>query len=155
MPYERFEAWQMAHELALEIYRVTDRWPKEERFGLTSQLRRAALSAPTNIAEGAAKRGNREFRRFLDIALGSLSEVSYLLRFSRDRGLLTPNSWLAVEALRGRTGRVTWRLYLAVSRASRQPQPGLPEPASALPPFRPSADSHHPGGHVIFRPPST
>jgi len=121
MPYERFEAWQAAHELALEIYRITDPWPKEERFGLTSQLRRAALSAPTNIAEGAAKRGNKEFRRFLDIALGSLSEVSYLLRFSRDRGLLTPDAWLAIEALRARTGRTTWCLYLAVSRACRQP----------------------------------
>jgi four helix bundle protein len=124
MPYERFEAWQMAHELALEIYRITDRWPKEERFAVTIQLRRAALSAPTNIAEGAAKRGNK--RRFLDIALGSLSEVSYLLRFSRDRGLLTPDSWLAVESLRARTGRVTWRLYLAVSRASREPSQGSP-----------------------------
>jgi four helix bundle protein len=120
MPYERFEAWQVAHQLALEIYGVTDHWPKEERFGLTIQLRRAALSAPTNIAEGAAKRGNREFRRFLDIALGSLSEVSYLLRFSRDRGLLTPESWLAIEAIRSRAGRLTWRLYSAVSRATGQ-----------------------------------
>jgi four helix bundle protein len=95
MPYEKFEAWQVAHELALEIYRVTDKWPKEERFGLTIQLRRAALSAPTNIAEGAAKRGNREFRRFLDIALGSLSEVS-------------PR------------GSLTWRLYLSISRAAQE-----------------------------------
>jgi four helix bundle protein len=117
MPYEKFEAWQIAHELALEIYRVTDDWPKEERFGLTIQLRRAALSAPTNIAEGAAKRGNREFRRFLDIALGSLSEVSYLLRFSRDRELLTPESWLELETLRNRSGQLTWRLYRSISRA--------------------------------------
>ncbi len=139
MPYEKFEAWRLAHELALEIYRVTDRWPKEERFGLTSQLRRAALSAPTNIAEGAAKRGSREFRRFLDIALGSLSEVSYLLRFSRDRGLLTGESWLAIEAVRARAGRVTWHLYLSVSGAT--PTSGRPpsEPASARPTFRPSA----------------
>jgi four helix bundle protein len=54
MPYEKFEAWQITHQLALEIYRATDAWPKEERFGLTLHLRRAALSAPTNIAEGAA-----------------------------------------------------------------------------------------------------
>jgi len=120
MPYEKFVAWQVAHELALEIYRVTDHWPKEERFGLTIQLRRASLSAPTNIAEGAAKRGNREFRRFLDIALGSLSEVSYLLRFSRDRGLLTPGSWLELETLRNRSGQLTWRLYRSVSRATRE-----------------------------------
>jgi four helix bundle protein len=118
MPYEKFEAWHIAHELALEIYRVTDAWPKEERFGLTLQLRRAALSAPTNIAEGAAKRGNREFRRFLDIALGSLSEVSYLLRFSRDRELLTPESWLELETLRTRSGQLTWGLYRSISRAA-------------------------------------
>jgi four helix bundle protein len=100
MPYERFQAWQAAHELALEIFRLTDRWPTEERFGFTIQLRRAALSAPTNIAEGAAKRGGREFRRFLDIALGSLAEVSYLLRFSRDYGLLSPEAWVKIEDLR-------------------------------------------------------
>ena len=119
MPYERFEAWQVAHRLALEIYRITDGWPKEERFGLTIQLRRAALSAPTNIAEGAAKRGNREFRRFLDIALGSLSEVSYLLRFSRDRELLTPESWLELETLRNRSGQLTWRRYRSLSHPTR------------------------------------
>jgi hypothetical protein len=51
MPYERFQAWQLSHQLALEVYRITDGWPKEERFGVTIQLRRAALSAPTNIAE--------------------------------------------------------------------------------------------------------
>jgi hypothetical protein len=61
VPYERFDAWKIAHRLALEVYRV---------------------------AEGSAKRGPRELRRYLDIALGSLSEVSYLLRFSRDRGIL-------------------------------------------------------------------
>jgi four helix bundle protein len=122
MPYERFESWQVSHLLALELYRVTDGWPKEERFGLTIQLRRAALSAPTNIAEGSAKRGNREFRRFLDIALGSLSEVSYLLRVSRDRGLLSPDSWLELETLRNRAGQLTWRLYQSINRATQPPQ---------------------------------
>ncbi len=120
MPYERFGAWQAAHRLVLKIYEVTDRWPKEERFCLTIQLRRAALSVPTNIAEGAAKRGAREFRRFLDIALGSLSEVSYLLRFSRDRGLLAPESWLELETLRNRTGQLAWQLYRAVSLEARE-----------------------------------
>jgi four helix bundle protein len=86
MPYEKFKAWRVSHELAPEVYRVTERWPKSERYQLTAQTRRAALSAPTNIAEGAAKRGTREFRRYLDITLGSLSELSYLLRFSKDLG---------------------------------------------------------------------
>jgi four helix bundle protein len=122
MPYERFQAWKAAHRVALEIYRETDRWPREERFGLSIQLRRAALSAPTNIAEGASKRGTREFRRFLDIALGSLAEVSYLLRFSRDYGLLSEESWLDLEAVRSEARRLTWILYYAVSRRTVEGQ---------------------------------
>ena len=119
--YERFDAWRAAHHLALELYRATDTWPRSERFGLTIQVRRAAISVPTNIAEGAAKRGSREFRRFLDIALGSLAELSYLLRFSRDYGLLTEESWLMLEAHRDRAGRLTWGLYYAVSNATENP----------------------------------
>jgi len=80
--YERLEAWRRAHTLALEVFAATDLWPKTERYGLTAQTRRAALSISTNIAEGSAKRGGREFGRFLDIALGSLAELRYLLRFS-------------------------------------------------------------------------
>ena len=75
---------------------------------------------PTNIAEGAAKRGNREFRRFLDIALGSLSEVSYLLLFSRDRGLLMPAAWLELDTLRNRVGQLTWQLYRSISRRAQE-----------------------------------
>ena len=119
MPYERFQAWQTAHELALAVFRRTDEWPTAERFGLTIQIRRAVLSAPTNIAEGAAKRGRREFRRFLDIALGSLAEVSYLLRFARDYELLSPEAWLELEDLRSQAGRLTWSLYSAVSRDTK------------------------------------
>ena len=119
-PYERLQAWQVAHRMALSIYEVTDCWPAAERFGITIQLRRAALSVPTNIAEGAAKRGTREFRRFLDIALGSLAEVTYLLRFSMDRGLLAPDSWLELETLRNRAGQLTWQLYRSISLGSRR-----------------------------------
>jgi four helix bundle protein len=88
MAYEKFQAWSAAHQLALLVYEVTARWPPAERYQLTAQVRRAALSIPTNIAEGAAKRGKAEFRRYLDIARGSLSELTYLLHFSKDRGLL-------------------------------------------------------------------
>jgi four helix bundle protein len=118
-PYERLAAWQVAHQMALLVYEITDSWPREEQFGLTIQLRRAALSVPTNIAEGAAKRGRNEFRRLLDIALGSLSEVTYLLRFSRDRGLLAPEPWLQLEDLRNRAGQLTWQLYRSISRGAR------------------------------------
>jgi four helix bundle protein len=109
--YERFEAWRLAHRLALDVFSATDSWPRSELFVLTSQARRAALSVPTNLAEGAAKRGRREFARFLDISLGSLAELSYLLRFSRDRNLLSEPQWEALESTRDQTGRLVFGLY--------------------------------------------
>jgi four helix bundle protein len=115
--YERFDAWKVAHQLALKIYSETERWPINERYGLTAQVRRAALSAPTNIAERSAKRGPRELRRYLDIALGSLSEVSYLLRFSRDRGILKPEAFLELDDLRNPAGQLTWRFYASLNGA--------------------------------------
>ena len=115
LPYEKFEAWKVAHDLALEVYRISEQWPACERYQLTSQVRRAALSVPTNIAEGAAKRGSREFRRYLDIARGSLSELSYLLRFCKDRGILDVETFQALDELRNRAGKVTWGLYASLS----------------------------------------
>ena len=117
MPYEKFDAWRVTHELALQVYQITEKWPPSERYQLTSQTRRAALSVPTNIAEGAAKRGTREFRRYLDISLGSLSELSYLLRFSKDLGLLDTEAYGVLDQLRGRAGTLTWRLYACMLRA--------------------------------------
>jgi four helix bundle protein len=117
MPYEKFDAWKATHQLALEVYRITAKWPKSERYELTSQTPRAALSASTNIAEGAAKRGTREFRRYLDISLGSLSELSYLLRFGRDLGFLDDDAYQKLDQLRGRAGTLTWRLYACMARA--------------------------------------
>ncbi|HEX6407408.1 MAG TPA: four helix bundle protein, partial [Gemmatimonadales bacterium] len=111
VPYDRFTAWKVAHELALTVYAESETWPLRERYGITAQIRRAALSAPTNIAEGSAKRGKRELRRYLDIALGSLSEVSYLLRFSRDRGILGREKFAEIDELRNRAGQLTWKLY--------------------------------------------
>src|SRR3954447_3257394 len=111
VPYERFDAWKAAHHLALEVYCVTESWPVNEKYGLTAQIRRAAISAPTNIAEGSAKRGAREFRRYLHIALGSLSEVYYLLRFTRDRAILTEADFRTLDELRNQAGRFTWRFY--------------------------------------------
>lgn len=115
MPYERFEAWKVCHQLALEVYQITDRWPGSERYQLTAQTRRAALSVPTNIAEGASKRGQREFRRYLDIARGSLSELSYLLLFSKDCGILDDKTFVHLDELRDRAGKVTWGLYASLS----------------------------------------
>ena len=118
--HERFEAWKWAHRLALEVYAATDKWPRSEMYGLTSQARRAAISVPTNIAEGAARHGRREFARFLSISLGSLAELSYLLLFSRERGLCDEAQWRTLEALRDQTGRLLYGLYHRVRRVGTE-----------------------------------
>jgi four helix bundle protein len=74
-PHERLEVWRDAMDLVVATYRLSDRFPDSERFGLTSQIRRAAISVPSNIAEGAARRSTPEYLRFLSIARGSLSEM--------------------------------------------------------------------------------
>jgi len=121
-PYERFQAWQLSYKLVLKVYAATDAFPKHELYGLTSQARRAAFSVVLNIAEGSAKRGDREFRRFLDIAIGSVTELQVALRLARDRGYLPVHDWEALERLRNHAGALTWLLYKAVSKQQR---PGL------------------------------
>jgi len=74
-PHQRLEVWKQAMLLVKEVYRATATFPKEESFGLVSQMWRAAVSIPSNIAEGAARHGNREYLHFLGIARGSLSEL--------------------------------------------------------------------------------
>jgi four helix bundle protein len=99
-PYERFDAWKAAHAFALAAYRQTKTWPDAERYGLVSQVRRAAFSVPANIVEGRARLGRKEFRRFLDIAWGSLSEVGYALHFAHDVGILSTGDYEELERLR-------------------------------------------------------
>jgi four helix bundle protein len=115
-PYERFKAWVACHSLVLAVYRCSAQWPKDELYGLTSQARRAAASAALNIAEGSAKRGAKEFRRYLDISLGSLSELAYILLLANDLGILPRETFGEVEALRDHASRLTWGLYSAVGR---------------------------------------
>jgi four helix bundle protein len=118
--HERLEAWRLCHELVLAVYEATNAFPKHELYGLTSQARRAAFSAAANIAEGSAKRGAREFRRFIDISVGSLAELAYILRLTHDLNFLSENDWKRLEALRGRAGFITWRLYRAISQSARK-----------------------------------
>jgi four helix bundle protein len=86
--FHELKVWQKAHHFALNLYRHTQQFPAEERFGLTSQLRRAAVSVPSNIAEGCGREGDRDFARFLSIAGGSASEAEYQLLLARDLGYL-------------------------------------------------------------------
>jgi four helix bundle protein len=112
--YERLEAWHAAHQLVLLTYRVTKTFPREELYGLTSQARRAAFSVAANIAEGSAKRGPREFRRFLDMAVGSLAELAYIFQLVKDLDLIEPAKWSELDQARETAGRLTWGLYRSV-----------------------------------------
>jgi len=109
--FEKLKSWAAGHELVLAVYRATARWPRSEQYGLIDQARRAASSIVANIAEGSAKRGQKEFCRFLNISLGSNSELCYLLLLARDLGYLKPEEWGELEALRDHAGRLTWGLY--------------------------------------------
>jgi four helix bundle protein len=116
LPFERFKAWQASDELVVAVYRASETFPRSELYGLTSQLRRAAFSAAANIAEGSAKRGRREFRRYLDISLGSLSEVAYTLLLCRKLGFLSAEHWTQLDRLHAQASRLTWGLYAAVAK---------------------------------------
>jgi four helix bundle protein len=109
--YERIKAWERCHQLCVAVYGVTDSWPQAERFGLTLQVRRAAHSAAANIAEGCAKRGPKEFRRYLDISLGSLSDLSYTLLLAKDLKILPEEQWKTLDELHKKAGGMTWLLY--------------------------------------------
>src|SRR5438132_4512507 len=110
-PYERFRAWHACDALVVAVYRATERFPRTELYGLTSQARRAAFSAAANIAEGSAKHGRREFRRYLDLAIRSLAELSYTLQLSRTLGLLSDTQWRELDRLRVDASRLTCALY--------------------------------------------
>lgn len=82
--FRKLNVWEKAHLLTLRIYKVTEQFPREELYGLTSQIRRACVSIPTNIAEGCVRSSDADFSRFLYIALGSTSELEYLMLLSLD-----------------------------------------------------------------------
>ena len=85
--------WQKSHQLTLKIYWITKKFPKEELFGLTSQVRRSVSSIPTNLAEGRTRKNKNEYKQFVNIALGSCGETYYHLILSKDLGLITLNQF--------------------------------------------------------------
>lgn len=91
--YRKYEIWKKSHQLALDVYRVTKSFPKEEMYGITSQLRRCSLSIPTNIVEGSGRNSQKEFAHFINIASGSAAETEYLIRFSFDVKYLNENDF--------------------------------------------------------------
>ncbi len=97
--HQDLTVYQKSLDLVEQIYKLTQTFPSEEKFGITSQIRRAAVSVPTNIAEGAARKGGKEFSRFLYISLGSLAEIETLLTISTRLHLLKETSKLNDEVI--------------------------------------------------------
>jgi len=118
--HERLKAWHAAQSLVVATYRASGAWPGHERFGLVSQARRAAVSISANVAEGAGRRTGRDFRRFLDIALGSLAELHVYIVLAKELQYMDKGAAGALEALRDHTGRLIWGLCLALDRSIRE-----------------------------------
>ena len=99
--HKDLDVWNKAMELVEKIYHITSEFPKEEQFGLTSQIRRSAISIPSNIAEGAARNSNKEFIQFLYVAIGSLSEVETQLLLAKRLTCINENKLLnEIESIR-------------------------------------------------------
>jgi four helix bundle protein len=95
--FRKLQVWEKAHELTQAVYRTTITVPTEELFGLTSQIRRASSSIPANIAEGCGRDGDAEFKRFLQIAMGSASELEYHLLLAHDLGYIEHEDYPRLE----------------------------------------------------------
>ena len=95
--FRSLKVWEKAHELALKIYQITELFPKQEIYGVTSQIRRAAVSIPTNIAEGCGKDTDPELKRFLLIAMGSSSELEYLLLLVHDLKYIEEENYQSLQ----------------------------------------------------------
>ncbi len=110
--FQQLEVWQQAHQLVLAIYRLTQSFPPEERYGLISQIRRAVVSVPANIAEGFKRRGQAEKIRFYNIAEASLEETKYYLILARDLGYAADTGSLFDDA--ESVSRLLYRLIQSI-----------------------------------------
>ena len=122
--YRKLKVWRKAHELALFTYRATERMPRTEQYGLTSQMRRAAVSVPSNIAEGASRNGDRDMARFIGMAIGSVNELQYQFRFATDLGWISGDAQRHAEASTSEIRAMLdglRRKVVGVPRAGREP----------------------------------
>ena len=116
--HQKLKAWQHAQRLAVECVKAARRFPEYEQDALADQLRRACYSIPLNIAEGSARRGTREYRRYLDTAWGSLAEVQTALEIARDVGYLELPDFGRLEALAVETSKTLYGLLRKISDAT-------------------------------------
>lgn len=115
--FRSLEVWQAAHQITLALYKITKNFPREELYGLTSQIRRCSASIAANIAEGCGRRGEGEFHRFLQMASGSASELDYHLILSHDLGLLKRGDY---QQLTGDLSTLRRRLSALISTVDEQ-----------------------------------
>lgn len=100
--FRTLHAWQMAYELTLDLYMITKKFPKEEIYGLTSQLQRAAVSVPANITEGYERNHKKEYQQFLFIAKGSLGEIETCLMLARDLHYISQTEYDSIDEKRSK-----------------------------------------------------
>jgi four helix bundle protein len=120
-PHKKLDVWQLAMAVAKTVYDLTRHFPEEEKYGLVSQMRRAAVSIPCNIAEGAARQGKKEFRNVLSVAQGSLSELDTQLEVSLMLGYLRRGE---IEELWNQLMRVDKMLTSLIRSLSKSPANG-------------------------------
>ena len=114
--WQKLEVWKLADDLAFNVYKATKNFPKEEIYGITSQIRRSALSIPTNLVEGYSRKGDKELSRFVNYSLGSLAETKYLLYFSNRLGYIKGQDYQKLKAGYDVLGKLFWRFYEAIQR---------------------------------------
>lgn len=114
--HNKLRAFELADELAVSIYQVTKGFPKEEVYGLTSQMRRAAVSIPSNIVEGCAREGQSEYIRFLEIAFASLRELHYQHGLAKRLGFIKGNNGLGCESKMLETQKVIGALIRSMRK---------------------------------------
>ncbi|MDE0011505.1 MAG: four helix bundle protein [Candidatus Poribacteria bacterium] len=120
--FRNLEVWKKSHALTLKVYESTAQFPREEIYGLTSQLRRACASIPTNIAEGSGRESAADFARFLQIAVGSASETEYLILLAHDLKYITANQYTELIGTTIRVRKMLITLLKSV-RTSSNPRP--------------------------------
>lgn len=115
--FKKYDVWELSHKFNLEIYRITSVFPKQELYGLTSQIRRASLSIPTNISEGCGRSSDKELNQFLNIALGSALETEYLLILSKDLDYIQTDVFLNLES---KINEIKSKIYSLKSKLTSQ-----------------------------------
>ena len=141
--YRKLKVWVKAHWLVLDVYRITQGFPRREWYGLTSQMRDAARGIPANIAEGSGRNPPREYARFVDMACGSANELSYYVILARDLGYISEDLAVQLERRVAEIARmaVSLRRVIRASAPSRQKRPaGKPTGRSAKRPATPRSD---------------